>query len=177
MRINDTQLLCTFFNIRDRQQVLDEITSKYILGTDKVYLMKTDDGRFFYSYNVDKKLSINDKMKRTIMVHRKKETNTFFSINSLNELQKIINNGVSDRNQEINWENYRNKMLLFSDNILSVNEVSIYDVITIRYIDKNEIRNNINSINESNNKIGTVSETSTLINNIVNNTSNVTEYI
>ena len=48
----------------------------------------------------------------TILVHRKKQTNTLYTINALNELIKSLNNGVLDKTYAIEWENYRNCILL-----------------------------------------------------------------
>lgn len=134
----ESQLLCTFFELKDRKKILNEILERYVILNDSIYLLKTDDNRHFYSYNVDKKSTFNKKMKRTILVHRKQESNTIFTINSLNELQKKINNGINDVNQPINWEVYKDKILLFSDDVLTINSISLVDVIEIRYLEKKE---------------------------------------
>ena len=48
----------------------------------------------------------------TILVHRKKQTNTLYTINALNELIKSLNNGVLDKSYSINWNDYKNCILL-----------------------------------------------------------------
>ena len=48
----------------------------------------------------------------TILVHRKKETNTLYTINALNELIKSLNGGVVDTRFRVDWQHYRNTVLL-----------------------------------------------------------------
>lgn len=137
MNHNESQLLCTFFEYENKKRVLNEILDRYVLLKEYVYLVKTDDNRYFYTYNVNKTDAFNNRTKRTILVHRKQDTNTIFTINSLNELQRKINNGVLDSTTSIDWSNYSNKLLLFSNNLLTINTINVIDVITIKYIEKN----------------------------------------
>ena len=55
--------------------------------------------------------------KNTFNVHRKKETNTLYTTNAVNiiSMQKI---GRIDPNFKINWNNYKNCLLLSKDNQL-----------------------------------------------------------
>ena len=65
------------------------------------------------TYNVDMNNSSSESMvDNTILVHRKKQTNTLYTINALNELIKSLNNGVLDKTFAIDWENYKNCILL-----------------------------------------------------------------
>ena len=65
------------------------------------------------TYNVDMGNSINEfSVKNTILVHRKKQTNTLYTINALNELVKSLNNGYLDKSYPINWNDYKNCILL-----------------------------------------------------------------
>ena len=47
-----------------------------------------------------------------IPVHRKKETNTLYSINALNEIIKANNNGKIDPTMSIPWEHFSNSFLI-----------------------------------------------------------------
>ena len=67
----------------------------------------------------------------SIMVHRKKETNTIYTINALNELIMNLNNGVLDKQYPIEWENYTNTMLLKKPDglkLLSIEMVKVYSI-------------------------------------------------
>ena len=65
------------------------------------------------TYNVDmNNSSTSGIIDNTILVHRKKQTNTLYTINALNELIKSLNNGVLDKRFPINWKDYKNCILL-----------------------------------------------------------------
>ena len=44
-------------------------------------------------------------------MHRKKESNTLYTINALNELIRKLNGGVVDTKFPIEWRHYRNSIL------------------------------------------------------------------
>lgn len=72
-----------------------------------------------------------DFLPKSIMVHRKKESNTIYTINALNELIMQINNGVLDKSYSIDWERYRNSILLKKQDglkILKLEVVNVYSV-------------------------------------------------
>ena len=67
-------------------------------------------------------------MKDTISINRKKESNTFYSINALNSLIRGLNNGLLDKQFRVDWSNYQD-MLILSDNeynckIIKIRELS-----------------------------------------------------
>ena len=53
--------------------------------------------------------------KNTISIHRKKETNTLYTVNALNEVIKDLNNGILDKTMIIPWESYENSFILVDD--------------------------------------------------------------
>lgn len=82
------------------------------------------------SYNVLLETK-RDFLPGSIMVHRKKETNTIYTINALNELIMNLNNGVLDKTYQIEWENYRNSMILKKPDGMKVLKIEVADVYTI----------------------------------------------
>ena len=68
-------------------------------------------------------------MDNTISLHRKKNTNTLYTINALNNLIRLLNNGVLDTSYQVDWENYRNTMLLTNDEGLRKIKTEIEEVI------------------------------------------------
>ena len=67
----------------------------------------------------------------TISIHRKKHTNTLYTINAINELIKSANNGILDKSFKINWENYRNQLLIGSLNGLKVVNTKLFKIINL----------------------------------------------
>jgi hypothetical protein len=76
-------------------------------------------------YNVD---ATERKMRDTISINRKKETNSYYSINALNAIIKENNNGVLDKSFPIDWVSYTNTLLLSYNNggcrIIKIKELS-----------------------------------------------------
>ena len=67
----------------------------------------------------------------TIMVHRKKETNTLYTINALNELIKKLNGGVVDTSYRVNWLHYKNSKLLTQNNELNQLNTKIHQILEV----------------------------------------------
>ena len=107
-----TQLLCTFVKRASLNDTIEEILSAYEVIFDKIYVFQNDDDSddLFCTYNVDA-VNLGRFIDNTISLHRKKQTNSLYTINSLNEIIKSLNNGVLDKRFEIPWENYQNSIL------------------------------------------------------------------
>ena len=84
------------------------------------------------TYNVDINNSSSESMvDNTILVHRKKQTNTLYTINALNELIKSLNNGVLDKRFPIEWNHYKNCILLIQTEGFSRIDTKVKDIINI----------------------------------------------
>eukprot|EP01052_Picozoa_sp_SAG31_P082805 SAG31_NODE_42899_length_269_cov_0.917647_1_plen_78_part_10 len=68
-------------------------------------------GEYVITYNVDQG-NVDTIPENTILVHRKKDTNTLYTINALNTLIKSLNGGVVDPKFRVDWKHYRNCVLL-----------------------------------------------------------------
>ena len=93
-----------------------------------LYIKSNDE--YVLTYNVDQG-NISEIPKNTILVHRKKETNTLYTINALNELIKSLNGGVVDTKFPIDWQHYRNCILLTQHNELKQLNTKIYKIIEL----------------------------------------------
>ena len=67
----------------------------------------------------------------TILVHRKKESNTLYTINALNELIKRLNGGVVDTKFPIDWQHYRNTVLLTQRDELKQLKTKIHKILEV----------------------------------------------
>ena len=108
-----TQLLCTFTNTKILSKTIDKIIDAYDILYNKVFILKnsTDVRELMCTYNIDANID-NKILQDTISLHRKKQTNTLYTINALNDLIKSLNNGVLDKTYPINWNDYKNCILL-----------------------------------------------------------------
>jgi hypothetical protein len=65
------------------------------------------------------------------MVHRKKETNTMYTINALNRLIIDLNNGILDKSYQIDWNGYRNAMVLTDGDGYKVMKTKLFRIIDV----------------------------------------------
>jgi hypothetical protein len=113
-----TQLLCTFAHRKDLDLISDYITKSYTVAERRIFVFSDADNKndLYLTYNIER--GAFTKTPNTISIHRKKETNTLYTVNALNTIIMKANNGVLDKTFVINWEAYRNTLLLTSDNDL-----------------------------------------------------------
>ena len=129
-----TQLLCTFTNQKEVDDVVDNIKSKYNIVFNKIYVFQNENNtkELVCTYNVDytKDLDYN-LVSNTISIHRKKHTNTLYTINALNELIKNLNNGVLDKHFNLPWENFKNMLLITNRDGLNRISTRIFKIIKV----------------------------------------------
>jgi hypothetical protein len=127
-----TQLVCTFVKKHEIDESIDDIKELFSVLNNKIFLLKSTNvqNELMLSYNVllDSK---KDFLPGSIMVHRKKETNTIYTINALNELIMSLNGGVLDKKFPINWEDYTNSILLKKPEGLKTLKIEVVKVYNI----------------------------------------------
>ena len=106
------KLFCTFATEDTLEGVLATIQERYRIIYNKIFVLysKSQD-EYICTYNVDFG-NVGNFIDNTILVHRKKESNTLYTINALNTLIKELNGGVLDTSYRINWSDFRNCVLL-----------------------------------------------------------------
>ena len=129
----NNRLYCTFTNVDDVDSVVDTIKTSYVVLFNKIFILESLEGeKIMLTYNVDMNNSSGESMvNNTILVHRKKQTNTLYTINALNELIKELNNGVLDKKFPINWENYKNCILLIQTEGFNKIDTKIKEIIKL----------------------------------------------
>lgn len=106
-----TQLLCTF-TVRPALDItLELIQERYRILYNKIFVLELPDDEYVCSYNIELAANVNF-IPRTVAVHRKKETNTLYTINALNCIVREINNGKTDVTTPVEWQLFRNMLLL-----------------------------------------------------------------
>ncbi len=129
-----TQLLCTFSTTDEYSDVINEIVNFYDVLFGKVYILQNIDDldSLMLTYNIDpSKVNGNTFYTDTISVHRKKDTNTLYTINSLNALIKDLNGGVIDHNYSVDWDQYRNCILLTDELSYRMVSTKLFKIVKI----------------------------------------------
>ena len=129
-----TQLLATFTTKSELDTAVEQIKGAYTIVFNKVYVLQNEDNtnELICTYNVDlsKGADFND-VKGTISLHRKKHSNTLYTINALNECIKNLNNGVLDNKFVVPWENFKNTLLVTNSEGLNRINTRIYKIINL----------------------------------------------
>ena len=108
----NNKLYCTFLQDEGVDEVVDRILEEHDILFNKIFvLVALDDDKTMLTYNIDGPV-YNLQLPNTILVHRKKQTNTLYTINALNEVIKYLNNGILDTTYQVDWTRFRNSLLL-----------------------------------------------------------------
>lgn len=133
INLNDlnNKLFCTFVRLEEIDAKVEELSSTYSIMYNKMFVLHIkSNNEYVITYNVDQG-NVNEIPENTILVHRKKDTNTLYTINALNELIKKLNGGVVDTKFPINWKHYRNCILLTQHNELKQLNTKIHQIIEL----------------------------------------------
>jgi len=113
----NTQLLCLFTIKDELDKSVDFILTNYTLINPNVFILenKSRIEEAFITFNVEKGSAAIQSEWKTILVHRKKQSNTIYTINALNEVVKSKTGGQIDNSFIIDWEEFRNSILTTSN--------------------------------------------------------------
>lgn len=127
----NNKLFCTFTDLEGLDVLIENIKTKYDIIYNKLFVLEIKGkDEYVVTYNVDQ-TNLSSIPENTILVHRKKESNTLYTINALNELIKKLNGGVVDTRFPIDWNYYKNCILLTRHNELDQLNTKIYKIIEI----------------------------------------------
>ena len=113
--MNDTLLLATFCKSRDVKDIINLINDSFEIVGGKIFVLQDESDRHkkILTYNIVKEVVVfSDVIKNTISLHRKKETNTLYTLNALNEVVMDQNGGKLDPKFSVDWEPHRNTLLV-----------------------------------------------------------------
>ena len=133
-----TQLLCTFTPKNRLDDVLELIIECNEILYDKIYVFQNgkDRSQLICTYNVEYEDDhVSEDIPNTISLHRKKQSNTLYTINALNEVIRELNGGVLDKRFPIPWENYQNSLLLTNDGLNKI-PTKIHSIINVKEWEK-----------------------------------------
>ena len=133
-----TQLLCTFTRRNKLYDTISLIIECHNIVFNKIYVFvnENDSYQLMCTYNVEEDRENYVENKDTISLHRKKQTNTLYTINALNDVIRSKNKGVLDKSFPIEWSDFKNKLLLTNEEGLNIIPTRIYTIVNIDTWDK-----------------------------------------
>jgi hypothetical protein len=108
------KLFCIFTDSAGLEATVETIHNRYDILYKKIFVLESSQsGELICTYNIDSgNMAINSLMPNTILLHRKKDSNTLYTINALNALIRSLNNGYLDKSYQVKWVEYKNCVLL-----------------------------------------------------------------
>ena len=110
------QLLCTFTTAKDIRTTADEIRKFYEVYSNRIFAFINAQNikEVYLTYNVLNVRKDAPKFPNTILIHRKKQTNTLYTLNAMNRLIEE-ENGHADKTFIVNWKLYENSLIITGD--------------------------------------------------------------
>ena len=81
------------------------------------------------TYNIEYQQDYQENVIDTISLHRKKQSNTLYTINALNEVIREKNDGVLDKSYMVDWLEFENTLLLTNEIGLQKIPTKIFQII------------------------------------------------
>lgn len=126
------KLFCTFTNVSDLENTISLINKRYVVLYNKIFILESpQSNELICTYNIDMGNISSMPMPNTILAHRKKDSNTLYTINALNALIRSLNNGHLDKNYVVNWNNYKNCILLNNGDEIRKLDTVIHKIINL----------------------------------------------
>lgn len=126
------KLFCTFAPKEGLEETLRDINREYTILYKKIFVLASPDSEeYMCTYNIEIEGSQTKILPNTILLHRKKESNTLYTINALNTLIKSLNGGVLDSTFPIHWPDYKNCILLTQGDDLKRLNTTIHKIVAI----------------------------------------------
>ena len=126
-----TQLLCTFTTKQKLNEVVDIVVTCNDVLYEKIYVFQNTNelNQLICTYNVEHQPDYQENIIDTISLHRKKQSNTLYTINALNEVIREKNDGVLDKSYMVDWLEFENTLLLTNEIGLQKIPTKIFQII------------------------------------------------
>ena len=127
----NNRLYATFTQQNSLDELIIHLSTTYTIMYKKMFvLFVKSTNEYVVTYNVEQG-NVSLIPANTILVHRKKESNTLYTINALNDLIKKLNNGVVDPSYRRDWQHYKNCVLLTQHGDVKQLNTKIYKIVDL----------------------------------------------
>jgi hypothetical protein len=127
---DNRQLLCTFSNDVAFTRIAEEIRKFYEVYSNRIFAFSNVKAskEIYLTYNVLNMQKDAPKFPNTILIHRKKQTNTLYTLNAMNRLIEE-ENGRADNTYIVNWALYSNSLIITGDVSIRIIPLKIFSVL------------------------------------------------
>ena len=126
------QLLCTFSTVTSFKTTIEEIKKFYSVYNNRFFVFTNVNvpKEVFVTYNILSEGKEFPKFPNTISIHRKKQTNTLYTLNAMNQIIKDENDGVFDKTFSVNWTLYQNSLIITGTPSIRVIPIEILAIVS-----------------------------------------------
>jgi hypothetical protein len=121
-------LLATFLKVDYLDNFLNKIKKRFNIKKENIFFFKLENDNLLLTYKLhldfDNKIDIKKELPKTIQIHKKNDT--IFTINALNkliELESGLGGNVNYKEYKIDWDKYKNKIILLKGDNLEINNI------------------------------------------------------
>lgn len=125
------QLLCTFSLTTSFKTTIEEIKKFYAVNSNRFFVFTNVESpkEVFITYNIVTEGRDFPKFPNTISIHRKKQTNTLYTLNAMNQIIRNANGGVFDRSLSVDWTQYANALIITGSPKIRVIRIDILEIV------------------------------------------------
>lgn len=131
MTFPQKQLLCRFSDSKRYADHIEYIKCNVTLLDNRIFVFANEDrlSEIYLTFHIDKSSSSSCRVANTISLHRKKHTNTLYTLNAMNRLIEDENGGKLDKNFQLNWEYYKNSIILINDPGVRIVPLRLFSIV------------------------------------------------
>ena len=125
------QLLCTFSLATSIKSTIEEIKKFYKVYNNRFFVFSNLNvpKEVFITYNILSEGNDFPKFPNTISIHRKKQTNTLYTLNAMNQIIKDENGGVFDSKFSVDWNLYTNSLIITGSPSIKIIPIKLLEVV------------------------------------------------
>lgn len=129
--IDKRQLLCTFSTVKLYKNTIKELEKFYSVYNGRFFLFVNINSpeEVYITYNILNSGKEFPKFPNTISIHRKKQTNTLYTLNAMNQIIRDENNGVFDKTYSVTWNLYQNSLVITGDPAIKILPIKLLEII------------------------------------------------
>jgi hypothetical protein len=126
------QLLCTFSNVKEFKQTIEDIKKFYTVYNNKFFVFTNvaSPDEVFVTYNILNTGRDFPKFPNTISIHRKKQTNTLYTLNAMNQIIKDENGGVFDKTYSVQWNLYSDVLIVTGSPSVRLLPIKLLEIVS-----------------------------------------------
>ena len=117
-------------------QVVQKILNTFSLTNKYIFVLKyrDEENKTLLTFNAEQDREAFRKMNFfTLRLHRKKQSNTLYTINGLNLAIAQDNDGETGKHLKLDWDKYKNTVLLSYNQNLKVVDLNLDKILEVQY--------------------------------------------